>query len=300
MRSDATVKPLVIACIPAFNEERSIGRAVLVAQRYVARVVVCDDGSSDLTGEIAERLGASVLRHAQNRGKGAALHTLFQAGHEWGADVLVTLDGDGQHDPADIPAVVRPIVAGEADVVVGSRFLRASGGVPRARALGNRLLTGLTRAVGGGHFTDSQSGFRAYSARALERLEVRETGMDVDSALLVQAVKQGLRIAEVPVGVRYAGLETSTLHPVPHLYRVAASLVRLIAERKPLWFFVAPGLGMIGVGLWLGYRVVEIFLATQLIATGSAILAVGLIIVGFLSAVAGVILHVLAVGRGAR
>src|SRR4030042_4807226 len=116
-------KPFVVVGIPAFNEEKTIARVVLEAQRYADAVVVCDDGSSDLTAKIAERLGADVVRHERNLGYGSAIKSLFNRARELGADVLVTLDGDGQHDPGDIPNVVEPIKNGVADIRLGSGFI---------------------------------------------------------------------------------------------------------------------------------------------------------------------------------
>ena len=115
-------EPLVVVGIPAYNEEKTIARVVLEAQKYADVVVVCDDGSADLTKQIAERLGADVVRHEQNSGYGAAIQTLFKRAKELRADVLVTLDGDGQHDPEEIPQLITPILTGNAEVVLGSRF----------------------------------------------------------------------------------------------------------------------------------------------------------------------------------
>ncbi|HID17259.1 TPA: glycosyltransferase family 2 protein, partial [Candidatus Bathyarchaeota archaeon] len=144
-------KPSIIACIPAYNEEETIAKVVIQAQKNVDKVIVCDDGSNDLTGVIAEGLGAEVLRHERNLGKGAALRSLFRRAEELGADVTVTLDGDGQHDPADIPRLVEPILRGEADVVVGSRYFGgepAGEGMPRYRRFGLKAVDGFVKRLG--------------------------------------------------------------------------------------------------------------------------------------------------------
>jgi len=142
--------PSTVACVPAFNEERTIARVVLQAQRYVDRVVVCDDGSNDLTAAIAERLGAYVVRHERNLGYGAAVQCLFRRVRELGADVLVTLDGDGQHDPREISNVVKPVVDGVADVVIGSRFVdkRLAYTMPWYRRAGVKFITKLVNNSG--------------------------------------------------------------------------------------------------------------------------------------------------------
>ena len=116
-------KPLIVAAIPAFNVEKTIARLVLETQKFVDVVLVCDDGSTDCTAEIAERMGADVIRHERNLGYGAAIKTLFSMARELNADVLVTLDGDGQHDPREIPRLIEPVLENNADIVLGSRFL---------------------------------------------------------------------------------------------------------------------------------------------------------------------------------
>jgi len=119
-------KPFIIACIPAYNEEATIAKVIIQTQKYVDKIIVCDDGSSDLTGLIAERLGAEVIRHERNLGKGAALRSLFKKAKELKAEIIVTLDADFQHDAADIPKLIKPILDGEADVVVGSRYFKGA------------------------------------------------------------------------------------------------------------------------------------------------------------------------------
>ena len=125
---------LIVASIPAYNEEKTIARMILLAKKYVDMVVVCDDGSTDMTAKIAENMGAGVLRHKRNAGYGAAIKSLFGRARELGADIMITLDGDGQHDPNEIPLLLKPITEGIADIAVGSRFLKNV----KARALGER------------------------------------------------------------------------------------------------------------------------------------------------------------------
>jgi glycosyltransferase involved in cell wall biosynthesis len=216
-------KPFVVACIPAFNEEKTIAKVVLLAQKHVDKVVVCDDGSGDLTGEIAERLGAEVLRHDGNFGKGAALKTLFSRAVELGCDVAVTLDGDGQHDPCEIPRLVEPVLNGDADVAVGSRFL-GKVEVPRYRVIGNKALNLLTNVKMAEKLSDTQCGFRAYSGKALSLISVSEAGIGVDSQILLDASDKGLRIVEVPVGVSYKDAKSS-YNPVSHLVMVVYSMI---------------------------------------------------------------------------
>ena len=172
-------KTLVVAGIPAFNEEKSIAGVVLLAQKYADVVVVCDDGSSDMTCEIAEQLGAEVVRHERNLGYGAALQSLFKKARELTADVLVTLDSDGQHDASEIPLLLKPIEDGTAEVVFGSRFIDEAGtaDMPLYRKIGIKVITNLANGSAKNTVSDSQSGFRAYSKQAIEHLSFSENGM---------------------------------------------------------------------------------------------------------------------------
>lgn len=187
----AEAKPLVVVGIPAFNVEKTIAKVVLQARKYVDWVVVCDDGSADMTAEIAEKLGADVVKHEKNLGYGGALKSLFRRAQELGADLMVTLDGDGQHNPAEIPMLVEPVLQGKADVVVGSRFLRDVKGkknnVPRYRRLGIKAITGLTSAASSLGLTDAQCGFRVYGRKALQGFSLFENGMGVSVEVLMEA-----------------------------------------------------------------------------------------------------------------
>src|SRR2546425_4363048 len=206
---------LVVAGIPGYNEERTIAKVVVVSLRQVDKVVVCNDGSTDMTGIIASKLGAEVISHERNLGKGEALRSLFKAARSVRADVLVTLDGDGQHNPEEIPRLVDAIKSGAADVVVGSRFLGPRTSVPRYREVGNKFLNALiSDGVG-----DTQSGFRAYGKAVIESIVPAEMGMGVDSEILMEASQRGFKIAEVPVSVAYGGGRTSKPQPLLHYLR---------------------------------------------------------------------------------
>ena len=262
----------IVAAIPCYNEERFIGSVVLRAKKYVERVVVVDDGSTDSSAEVAAEAGATVYQHGDNRGYGAAIRSAIEKGRELRADVLVILDGDGQHDPADIPRLIRPILEGEADVVVGSRFIGQTARPPLYRRVGQRILTGITNVGSGRSLTDSQSGCRAYSSEALRSLNLAENGMSVSSEIQFAISKSGLRTAEVPINVSYA--DKAKRSPVAHALNVLSRLVVLISLRQPLVLFGIPGIGMMGGGLALGLRVIKIYSDTGLVAVGNALGAV--------------------------
>ena len=206
--------PRIIACIPAYNEDKTISQIVSKTREYVDLVVVCDDGSSDRTYEEAVRAGALVVRHRKNLGYGVALRTLFYVAKRLDPDIVVILDADGQHDPADIPKLVRPILTGEADIVIGSRLLSGTG-MPAYRSVGVRLITWPVRMVAYPRLKDAQSGFRAYSRRAIRLIDVTEHGMGASTEILFKGALHGLRIKEVPVTVSYASIRYK-ISPLKH------------------------------------------------------------------------------------
>lgn len=280
-----TDKPLVVIGIPAYNEERSIARVVLAAREYADVVVVCDDGSSDMTGKIAEGLGAVVVKHQKNLGYGAAIQSLFGEARRLDADVLVTLDGDGQHHVDDISGLLKPILGGEADVVTGSRFADGldNGGnhLPWYRRWGIKAITKLTASASRCKLTDAQNGLRAYGRDALEKLELFENGMGVSVEVLVRAKEQGLRLAEVPTECKYSGVEKPSSHnPIKHGASVVSSLAKLILEDRPLVFLGAPGMVLLAIGMVFGVWMLQIYAAERHIVTNIALASVAFILIG--------------------
>ena len=278
------VKPFVVVGIPAFNEEKSIARVILRSQNYADKVVVCDDGSTDLTPKIAQRLDAIVVRHESNQGYGSAIQSLFKCAKDLNADILVTLDGDGQHDPEEIPQVIKPIIEGDADIVVGSRLTdgRSSTLMPWYRRAGVRFLTKLTngQAANGG-VRDSQSGFRAYNRKSIEDLVVFEDGMGVSSEILINARKRRLRVCEVSASCDYKnGLRTSTHHPVRHGVDVMASIIKLVVEDKPLIMLGIPGILALTAGIFFGVWMLQLYAIQQRVVTNVALASIAFIIIG--------------------
>ena len=281
-RSKPELGPLVVAGIPAYNEERTIAQLIIDAQKYADVVIICDDGSTDSTAEIARRMGASVYSHKTNKGYGAATKTLFLMARDLNADVLVTLDGDGQHDPKDIPKLIKPILDREADIVCGSRFLEDNkNGVPRTRSLGIKLITKLTGAASNHNINDAQCGFRVYGKRAISELRFVENGMGASVELLINAKKQGLSIKEVATKCNYEDLErTSTQNPLGQLANVLMSILRMTIEEKPLSMLGIPGLIFLGAGLSFGIWMLKLFVEEQRIVTNLALAAMGFGIIG--------------------
>jgi len=276
-------KPKVIAAIPCLNEERCIGSVVIKAKQYVDSVIVIDDGSTDATPEIAVLAGASVYQHGQNRGYGVAIRNALSKGRELEADILVILDGDGQHDPGDIPKLVAPILNGEADIVIGSRFLGQGSKPPFFRRQGQRVITAFTNLGSGQKVTDSQSGFRAYSAKALKELDLSESGMSVASEMQFAISKAGLKVAEVPIEVSYMGMGKPKRSPLGHGVNVLSRVLVLFSLKQPLLLFGLPGLALLTAGLVIGARVLSIYSDTKELAIGNALGTILLCLAGLLS-----------------
>jgi glycosyltransferase involved in cell wall biosynthesis len=285
----------VIAAMPAYNVEPYIGSVVLKAKRHVDKVIVVDDGSTDATATIAKTAGAHVVSHDTNRGYGAAIKYCFETAKRYKPDVLVILDSDGQHDPDEIPQVIAPIVAGNADLVIGSRFLRqdTAAQIPTTRRVGLRVLTTVSNIGAKTKVTDSQSGFRAFSRRALDKLNFRRTGMSVGSEILMNAQKLGLRIAEVPITCRYEGVGKSTERPMYHGFSVLNFVLKVVRQRHPLLFFGLPGVIFFIIGVVLGIWSMNIYYTGSEFPVGKAMLSVLLILIGILALFTALILETL-------
>lgn len=291
----AGAKPVVVVGIPAFNEETMIARVVLEAQKYADVVVVCDDGSSDATGAIAKRLGADVVHHRQNLGYGASIKSLFKRARELNADVLVTLDADGQHNPEEIPKVVKPIAQDMADLVIGSRFIETRGTkeMPFYRQLGAKLITKLVNGSSKNGISDAQSGFRAYNRQALEQLSPFEDGMGASVEILLKANKHDLKICEVPSTCKYhnCDVSTSTEHPFTHGIGVIMSIIRFIVEEKPLTVLGIPGLLCLFAGLGFGVWMLQIYAIEQHIVTNIALASISFTLIGIFTIFTAITLY---------
>ncbi len=285
VNSLAKMKPFIVVGIPAFNEEQTIARVILEAQKFAGKVVVCDDGSTDYTAKIAESLGADVVRHEKNGGYGSSIKSLFIRAHELNADVFVTLDADGQHEPNEIPVVIKPIVEGDADIVIGSRFVNKNGTaeMPLYRQLGAKIITKMVNGSAKNGVTDSQSGFRAYSHLALDRINFFEDGMGASVEILLRASKQDLRIVEVPSTCKYntGGAGTSSEHPLTHAMGVVFSLIRLVVEERPLLFLGVPSLLSLLAGVGFGAWMLQNYAIEHTIETNIALASIAFILIGF-------------------
>lgn len=289
--SDAqpTSRQVVAVAVPSYNEDRFIASVVLKARAFADLVLVVDDGSPDQTSAIARAAGAVVIRHPTNQGKAAGINTAFQWALEQRVDALVLIDGDGQHDPNEIPAIVEPVLKGEADMVVGTRFGAVESAIPAYRQVGQRALTTMTNLSSGLSVSDSQSGFRAFSRRALEQMRFRSGGFAIESEMQFIARKEGLRVREVPITAIYA--EPAKRNPVKHGAAVVQSLVNMLERQRPLITFGLAGLVMLAIGMALGVHVTSEYAANQKLAVGYSLITILMIILGSFTAFVGVILH---------
>ena len=281
--------PRTIAGIPALNAEETIAKIIVHAITWVDQVVVVDDGSSDDTSLIASKLGAHVIRHKRNLGKGAALRDIIKYART-AKGVLVTLDADGQHNPDNIPNIMKPVLNGDADLAIASR---THGNVPKGRRIGGEILDHATSVVTGGNAVDSQSGFRAYSERALVHVSANEFGMGADAEILIKAKQAGLRVVQIPVTMSYGGLKTSTHNPMYHWLDVFFSLVKFVSIRHPLLFYGGFSALMFLIATVFGVQTLDYYTKWGRVVTNMALVSVAAGILGFLSFFTGVILFTL-------
>ena len=282
-------RPMTVVVIPAYNEERFIGSTVILARQYADRVIVVDDGSVDATAAIARAAGAVVVRHRQNRGKGAALNTGLQKACELDPDVVIAVDADGQHVVAEVTRVAAPVLDGKADIVVGSRYLQGKSRVPAYRSVGHRMFNFMTNRASGIAVTDSQSGFRAFSARALHLITFQSNGFSVESEMQFIARQHGLRVVEAPITVHYYDAPKRSVFA--HGFMVLNGLLRLMGQYRPLLFLGVPAVFTLLLASAWGLWAVYIYRVTQKAAVGYALISVTLFIVGQAILTTAFILH---------
>ena len=275
--------------IPAYNEERFIGTVILKILQHPVTVIVVDDGSTDDTALVARLAGATVIRHPANLGKGQALNTGFRKACELAPDAIVTIDADGQHLPEQLPLLVQPVLTGEADIVIGSRYLQSTSRVPRLRQWGHHFFNLLTGRMSGTAATDSQSGFRAFSPKAFQADIFHRSDFSVESEMQFLAHEYGLKVLEVPITIRYNGKPKRSVWAQG--LTVLSGLLKLVGQYRPLLFFSLPGSLLLLAGVLLGIRVVERFNQVKQLATGTALISVMFAIFGLVLVSTGLTLH---------
>ena len=281
----------IIVGIPAFNEEKNIAAIITKLADITDTIIVCNDGSSDLTSDIAEKMGAFVINHEKNLGYGAAIRSIFLKAKELDGDILVTFDADGQHRIEDIEKVTKPIIDQEVDLVIGSRFLDESEKeVPRYRKVGIKVITKITNASIKKQLTDSQSGFRAYSKKVLAELNPSELGMGISTEILIKASSKNFRITEVPIKILYAG-DTSTHNPVSHGSSVILSTIKYTSIEHPLKFYGIPSMILFIIGISFTYLAVEYYAEIGRLNTNLTIIAAGTVLIAVVLLITSVLLY---------
>lgn len=278
----------VIIGLPAYNEERAVAGIVLQAKEYADMVIVVNDGSVDNTARLARLAGAKVVEHDVNKGYGAAIQTILTEAGRCDADILVIIDADAQHDPNEIPRLIDAIKAGS-DVVIGSRESQKDV-IPGYRRLGQSVLAKFTNIAARQNLSDTESGFRAYSKKAITDMELNQKGMAISAEIISEASHKGLKISEVPISVSYDDV-TSSQNPIMHGLGNLSRIFFFISERRPLLFFSVIGGILLILGIISGIGVLQIYYSSNVFATGSALLCMLLVTLGMLCLFTGVILN---------
>ena len=275
--------------IPAYTEEKNIASIIIKLKKFTDSIIVCDDGSTDLTAKIAERLGVSVIKHEKNIGYGAAINSIFKKCNNDQTDVLVTFDGDGQHRIDDLKKVLEPIINNEADIVIGSRFLDNQNDVPNYRKVGIKIITKVTNTSIKKKLTDSQSGFRAYNKQVLTQINPSDVGMGISTEILIKASGKGLRITEVPIKITYSG-DTSTHNPVSHGTSVLISTIKFTSIEHPLKFYGIPSVIFLIIGSVFTYYTISFYTEIGRLNPNLALIAVATILVGIVLLISAILL----------
>ena len=286
-----SVADTTVVVIPCYNEERFIGSVVLKAREYADYVIVVDDGSADATAAIARSAGAIVVEHEKNSGKAIAMNTAFKKALEFDPKVVVAMDGDWQHMPEELPVVSAPILNDEADLVVGSRYLENTSEVPLKRIIGHWGLNAVINTLSGVTVTDSQSGFRAFSKLAVEKISFGSAGFTVESEMQFMAADHKLKVMEVPITIRY--LDAPKRSVIKQGMQVLNGVLKLVSQHRPLLFFGVPGILSLLIGLGLGFAVMDSYQAGGSFPTLLTLGAALLLINGTVATFTGIILHTL-------
>ena len=276
--------------IPAYNEEKNIASIITKLKNITDSIIVCDDGSSDMTSEISKNLGAIVISHKKNMGYGAAIRTIFQKSVELDSDILVTFDADGQHRIDDVNKILQPLENNEADIVIGSRFLDNESKVPNYRKIGIKVITKVTNASLKKKLTDSQSGFRAYNKQALTQISPSEMGMGISTEILIKASNKGLRIAEIPITILYHD-DASTHNPVSHGTSVLVSTIKFTSIEHPLKFYGIPSIIFLIIGSAFTYSAVQYYVEIGRLNTNLTVIGAGAILISLVLLISAIILY---------
>ena len=276
--------------IPAYNEEKNIASIITKLKKITDSIIVCDDGSSDMTSDISKNLGAIVITHKKNMGYGVAINSIFQKAKELNSDLLVTFDADGQHRVEDIQKVIEPIKNNVADLVIGSRFLDKKSNVPNYRKIGIKVITKVTNASIKKKLTDSQSGFRAYNKQVLSQISPSDIGMGISTEILIKSSSKGLRIMEVPITILYSG-DTSTHNPVSHGTSVLLSTIKFTSIEHPLKFYGIPSVIFLIIGGIFTTFAIQYYIDVGRLNSNLTLIGGGTVLIGIILLICAILLY---------
>jgi glycosyltransferase involved in cell wall biosynthesis len=286
----------IVAIIPSYNESSNIIDIINEVKKYVNKVIIVDDGSRDDTFEKALSTNVRVLRNFRNRGKGASLRKGMLESMKYKPDIIVTLDADGQHDPADIPKIIKPIQDELADMVIGSRYNTNSvSEVPLVRGIGLSVINTLNRSLVNINVKDTQSGFRAYSKTVFGTISDYESvGYGAETEQLSQVEIYGYNIVEVPITIRYKGLKnTSKKNPILHGAHIMSTIFKIAVEKRPLLFFGLGGIIVIIFSILPLINMMSLFNETRYFSIPLALIVLGLVLIGSILIVISLVLYAL-------
>lgn len=265
LRIENMKNPEVLIIIPAYNEEETIGEAITAVSKYTDKVIIVNDGSTDRTEEIAREKGVRIVHHGVNCGLGKAMQDGIDAALKLGCDIIVTFDADMQYDADEVPQLLKPIMEDKADLVLGSRFSGKIEQMPSIKRVGNRLFTRVTEWLAGVPITDAQTGFRAMRREVAESL-ILTSSYTYTQEMIIRSVKDGFRIAEVPITFRkrQSGKSRLISSPIQYGIRALQIILRTYRDYHPLKFFGAIGIALLSAGIIIGVYLVNIHLTEGL------------------------------------
>jgi glycosyltransferase involved in cell wall biosynthesis len=277
---------VVMAIIPAYDESKNIAEIVAETAKYVNSIIVVDDGSHDNTAELAASKNAKVIRNRHNAGKGASLKRGLVECLKYNPDIVVTLDADGQHDPADIPKLLEPVENEEADIVIGSRYGKSvvNLDMPRYRRFGLSFIDFMNKNLVKSPVKDTQSGFRVYAKDILSMMaNYSSGGFAAETEQLAAAEIYGLRIVEIPVTIKYKGLSrTSKQHALHQGAHILTAILHVALEKRPLAFFGIPGIILLIGAIFTTIFVAQLYTKETYFSVPLTLIALGFVFLGFM------------------
>jgi glycosyltransferase involved in cell wall biosynthesis len=278
--------------LPVCNQETSIGSLVLLSKLYVNNVIVIDDSSVDRTAEIAKKAGAEVIVHEAQKGKCEALKTGFKASVDLGADIIVIMDSEGQHNPIDIPLLVAPIIEGDAEMVNGSRYLNGLGKHTHVYSRVDQTLQETTAQTNPDNkITDPQSGFRAFTASTTDIFRFTTQDINIESKMLEDAREAGVRIKEVEIGI-LRDFEEPGKNPVQRIQGLLKTIKDDIETNTSLYYNSVPGFALATCGFYMGFKFLESFFAgVGSLNFGPTFLMIFLAVFGMYLTFRGIVMH---------